>query len=467
MYSISSKKQQILKEKKPLYLTSVILILITFVTTFFPRIIAAAGAPAAINFLHFLIAPFTLFVAITKTRTKDKTQIAISWEIIIGCVLLLGVMIASALLNKAGEINVFLTYMILAEPFLVLLAIICIPLSKSNYKKIRAWLLVASVINLFIAFIQKPLIDSGRLPRPGLTPEDAIQGVFYISGAGNYVSCSISLAVALYYFFNAKTAPMWQRIFWISAGFYQVLISDSKQILVTFFLAWLLLLFTQFNNFGKTLTYAISFIVILVAFIWAVQNLDLPGLDAFKYWAGRTHLYGLDGLAVNSKLEGVRIVLSHYQSPLNWLLGLGPGHTIGRVGGWVLRDYQSMLVSLGATIHPASIETWNALQNNWLVQESSFFIPMFSWAGIWGDLGFLGLGVYLYLCYIVWSRIAKDDFSRFNLMTLFVYGFIITQMEEPAQTMVVAIIIGLQWHERRIAKQERFLADNYGTDTDI
>jgi len=458
MYSISSVKQEILKDRKTLHLTTVTLILITFVTTFFPRIIAAAGVPSAINFLHFLIVPFALFVAISKTRTKDRTQIAISWELITACVLMLGVMIASALLNKAGEINVFLNYMILVEPFMILLAIICIPLSKENYQKIRAWLLISCVINLFVSFIQKPLLDTGRLSAHGYTKEDAVQGVFYISGAGNYVSCSISLAVALYYFFNAKTAPMWQRIFWIFAAFYQVLISDSKQILLTFFVAWLLLLFTKFNNLSKTLTYAISFILVLVVFIWAVQNLDIPGLDAIKYWAGRTHLYGPNGQAVNSKLAGIRIVISHFQSPLNWFLGIGPGHTIGRLGGWVMRDYQSMLVALGATIHPASIETWNGLQNDWLVQESSLFIPMFSWAGIWGDLGFLGLGVYLYLAYIVWTRIAKDDFSRFNLMTLFVYGWIITQMEEPAQTMVIAIMIGLQWHERRIAKHERLLS---------
>ncbi|MEO1378553.1 MAG: hypothetical protein AAFW70_30690, partial [Cyanobacteria bacterium J06635_10] len=371
MYSISSKKQQILKEQKPVYLTTITLILATFVTAFFPRIIAAAGAPSAINFLHFLIAPFALFVAITKTGTKDRTQIAISWELMTGCFILLGVMIASALLNKAGELNVFLTYIILAEPFLVLLTIICIPLSKENYKKIRAWLLIACVINLFTAFIQKPLIDVGIIPRYTFTPEDAVQGVFYLSGAGNYVSCSISLAVSLYYFFNAKTAPMWQRVFWVSAGFYQVLISDSKQILVTFFVAWLLLLLSQFKNLGKTFAYLISFILILVIFVWAVQNLDIKGLDAFKYWSERTHLYGPDGKAINSKLMGVRIVISYFHSPLNWLLGLGPGHTIGRVGGWVLRDYRSMLVPLGATVHPASIQTWNALVNDWLVQESS------------------------------------------------------------------------------------------------
>jgi hypothetical protein len=386
--------------------------------------------------------------------------------LIIACLLLLGVILTSALLNKAGVLNVFLEFLILGEPFLVLLAIVCIPLSPSSLKKIRAVLLISCVINLFTAFIQKPLIDAGKLSKGGYTPEDAVQGVFYLSGAGNYVSCSISLGVALYYFLNAKTAPMWQRVFWLLAAFYQVLISDSKQIILTFIVAWALLLLTKFNNVGKALMYLTAFVIFLMAFIWCVQNLDIQGFEAIRYWAGRGHLYTPGGEGFETKTFGIRSVLSYYQSPLNWLLGLGPGHTIGRLGGWVLRDYESMLLPLGATIHPVSKEVYYGLFGYWLAKESTLFMPMFSWAGIWGDLGFLGLGVYLYLSYLVWSRLAHDDFSKFLMMSLLVYGLIITQMEEPAQTMVIAILIGLQWHERRMALRSRYSSAHQVTDAD-
>jgi hypothetical protein len=354
--------------------------------------------------------------------------------------------------------------MILCEPYIVLLAIICLPLSIETWNKLRNWLLVSCVINLFTAFIQKPLIDIGIVARKQYTPEDAVQGVFYLSGAGNYVSCSISFSVALYYLFYAKKAPMWQRVLWLAAAFYQMLISDSKQIIMTFLIAWGLLLVAKFKNVSKAIMYLIAFVIVMAAFLWTVQNLDIPGFGAIKYWMGRTHLYGPDGEAILTKTEGIKIILSHFNSDLNWLLGIGPGHTVGRLGGWVLRDYENMLLPLGATIHPASREAWNALNASWLAKESSLFVPMFSWAGIWGDLGFLGLGVYLYLGYLVWSRIARDDFSRYLLLTLFVYGLIITQMEEPAQTMVVAILIGLIWHEKQIKKRLQYLdAENIDT----
>ncbi|BAY48398.1 hypothetical protein SAMD00079811_60210 [Scytonema sp. HK-05] len=455
MYNSNSVNRQFLKPTKKVYLTSLTLIITAFATAFFPRIISAVGAPKAINFVHFLLVPFAFLVAITKTPTKDRKQIAISWELITACLLLLGIMIASALLNKAGVINVFLGFMILIEPFLLLLAIVCIPLTTASFKKLRAWLLGSALINLLVALVQKPLIDAGKLSVGQYTPQDAIQGVFYLSGAGGYVSCSVSIAVALYYFLNAKTVSIWMRVFWLLAAFYQMLISDSKQVLVVFVVAWVLLSFTKIHNFGKVLMYFIGIVIFLLGFYWAVENLDIPGLDGFKLWFSRTDLYGPDGEAVNLKLAGIRIILSYYKSPLNWLLGLGPGHTVSRLGGWFFRDYWDLLAPLGATTHPVSMESWNVVNASWLALSSSMFMPLFSWVGIWGDLGFLGLGAYLYLGYILWSRLAKDDFSRLLILTMFVFGLIFTQMEEAGQTLTVAFLIGLQWQERQIARQAR------------
>lgn len=450
--------EQLYRQSNKAYITSLTLILIGFVTAFYPRILSAVGFPKIINFVHFLVVPFALFVAIAKTPTKDKKQIAISWQIITGCLILLVVMLASALLNQAGVINVFLDFVLLTEPFLLLLAIICLPLSTASFGKLRTWLLGSALINLLLAFFQQILLLAGLLFIGIYTPADAIQGVFYLSGAGNYVSVSISLSVALYYLLNAKTVAVWVRVFWLLAAFYQLLISDSKQILVVFVIAWALLLLFKFNNFGKALMYLIAIVIFLVGFYWAVQNLEMEGLNSFKWWLSRTELYGPDGEAANTKMAGIYMIISYYKSPLNWLFGLGPGHTVGRLGGWVFNDYGSLLFPLGATIHPVTAEVWEKVfYGSWLAKESSMFMPLFSWAGIWGDLGFLGLGAYLYLGYIVWSRLAQDDFSRLLLLTMLVYGLILTQMEEPGQSFTVAILIGLQWHERQSKKRDRLL----------
>ncbi|NMF62214.1 hypothetical protein DP115_05170 [Brasilonema octagenarum UFV-OR1] len=449
----NSINQHFWKPRKQVYLTSLSLIIIAFISIFYPRIISAAGVPKVINFAHFLLVPFALIVAITKTRTKDSKQIATTWEIITACFIFLGVMLASALLNKAGAINVFLDFMILCEPFLMLLTIVCIPLTPASFQKLRAWLLGSALINLLVALIQKPLIEMGKISVAQYTPQDAVQGVFYLSGAGNYISCSVSLAVGLYYLLNAKTVSIWLRAFWLLLAFWQLLISDSKQVLIVFVVAWMLLVFFKYNDFGKALMYIIIFTLFIIGFYWCMENLEIEGLEAFKYWFSRTELYGPDGEAVRTKMAAVPMIVSYYKSPLNWLFGLGPGHTVGRLGGWFFRDYWSLLGPLGATTHPVSTEVWDKVYASWLAKESSMFMPLFSWLGVWGDLGFLGLGAYLYLGYVLWSRVCVDDFCKFLTLTLFVFGLIFTQMEEAGQTLTVAILISLQWHERRLARQ--------------
>ncbi|MGB5710690.1 MAG: hypothetical protein WBM44_07240, partial [Waterburya sp.] len=81
---------------------------------------------------------------------------------------------------------------------------------------------------------------------------------------------------------------------------------------------------------------------------------------------------------------------------------------------------------------------------------STMFLPFFGWAGIWGDLGFLGLGAYLYLASIVWRNLCSDNMSQFLLLTVLSFGLIFTQMEEPGYMLLTAALIALQWQESQI-----------------
>lgn len=429
------------------------LILIAFASVFYPRIIDTIGAPSTINFAHFLIVPFALGVAIVTTPVKDRKQIIISWEILLGCLFFLGVNLASALFNKAGVINAFLEFVLLTEPYMLLMALICLPLSEAHITKLRTFLLASAVINLVLAIIQYFMMITGLLRVTSMSLADNVQGVFYLTGAGNYVSVSVSIAVALYYLIDAKNVVIALRIFWLLASFYQLLVSDSKQILIVYVLAWVMLIFTKYERLDKLLLYLIGVVLFVIAFYWAIENIQFQGLDAFKYWFSRTELYGPNGEAVRAKTEGINLIISYFKSPLNWLLGLGPGHTIGRVGGWILRDYAPLLAPLKPTVHPVTQQIWNALNSNWLVLESSMFAPIFSWAGLWGDLGFLGIGSYFYLAYITWQRLCQDDLSKLLMLTMLVYGVIFTQVEEPGQSLTVALMIGLQWHQRQNHKR--------------
>jgi hypothetical protein len=446
-------QQLYIEEKKSI--KNLTLIMIAFASIFYPRIFDSLGLPSFINFIHFLIVPFTLGVAIVTTPVKDRRQIKISWEIIFGCCLFLAVNLASALLNKAGVINAFLEFVLLTEPYMLLIALLCLPLSEAHVSKLRSFFLISAVINLVLAVLQYWLIIAGILPVTSLSPADNVQGVFYLTGAGNYISVSISIAAALYYLIDAKNIAFGWRSFWLLASFYQLLVSDSKQILIVYVIAWIILIFTKYKYLDKLLLYFIGAVVFLIALFWAIENIDFAGLYAFKYWFSRTELYGPDGEAIRAKTEGINLMISYFKSPLNWFLGLGPGHTIGRVGGWILRDYAPLLAPLKPTVHPVTQQIWDALKSNWLVLESSMFSPIFTWAGLWGDLGFLGMGSYFYLAYIAWQRVCKDDLSKLLMLTMLVYGIIFTQVEEPGQSMTVALMLGLQWHQRQNKKRSR------------
>ena len=439
----------ILKKQKS-SLKNSILILLAFATAFFPRILSTAGAPSPINFIHFFTVPLACGIVITTTKIKDKKQILAAKFLLAGLFILLGVMTASAFLNEAGLINIFVDFMLLAEPFMLLLAIICISMSSKSFKKFKAWMLGFAIVHIFLALAQKFVMSLGYLYTGDMTMEDNVQGVFYLSGSGHVVGASVSMSFGLYYFVSAKSAPIWLRSSVFFAAFVQLLFADAKQVLMVFLTAWVLLIITKLKDIKVFLQYIIAAILIGSVLVWCVENLE--AFAAFNTWI-RPEIYEPDGAATLLKTGPFRIIPSYYKSPLNWFLGLGPGHTIGRLGGWMLIDYGNLLIPLGGTIHPASLAVWDTWRGHWL--DSSFFAPLWGWAAIWGDLGFLGLGAYLYLCSITWSRLCLDDFSRFMMLSVLIFGLIFTQMEEPGYMLSVASLIGLRWQEIQVEKRER------------
>jgi hypothetical protein len=452
-----SNKVAILKKKGNIRNST--LILIGFATAFFPRLITYFGAPSPLNFVHFLVIPSVVVITLFTTQVKDRKQIDISWELIFGLGILLACNLVSALINNAGIVNAFLQFIFGGEPFMLLIAIMAVPFKGEGLKRFRNWIIGFCLFNLLLAIAQSILLPVGLYPgsQGGQLISDNTAGVFASKGgsAGNYVSATVSLYFALY-FFKLKTVARWLRNAVFIGAFYQTYISDSKQIFVALFVGWLLVVITKIKNPIRILLYIIPIILILTVFSWALVYTDWEFLDAYRNFTTNRagdNLYGPDGDATLLKSAAFRIIPSYYTTPLNWFFGLGPGHTASRLGGWFLGDptYQKLLMPLGATIHPASKAFWQliASPSGWLFKDSTMFSPMYTWVGIWGDLGFVGLGAYLYLGSIVWRRICVDDFCKFLLLSTAVLGFILTQMEEPGQMLTIACFLGLRWHEER------------------
>lgn len=400
-----------------------------------------------LNLLHFAVVPLVCIIAISTTRTKDPKQIALARAFLGGLFVLFGLTLASAMVNRTGLINAIVSFMMLGEPFIFLLAIACIPMSIASFIKVRNSLYWAVAINFVLAAAQKPLIDSGRVSAGGFNGTDGCGGVFFLSGAGNYVSATVSLVFALYFFVSYK-GHLWIKLAVAYAALFHILFSDSKQIILAYGVAWILLILIDIQDIVKTLKLAISFFLVAFTGNWLVQNVE--AFKAYTSWA-RPELYGSEGLAWYAKFYSVRAILAHYQSPLNALVGLGPGHTVSRLGAWFLRDYASILAPLGSTTTSIGTDSMDFVANFWLTSGSSLFSPIFGWAGIWGDLGLLGLGAYLYLGYLVWKHFCSNRILKITLLSVFVMGWIFTQMEEPGYTLSIAYILGLSWQEKRLA----------------
>ncbi len=414
------------------YYSSTTLVLAAVSIAFYSRVFAAAAhLPSFLNFLHFAAVPAACIVVVSTSKIKDRQQLEIAWALIFGLFGLFTVEIASCLLNDAGIINAVFHFLMFAEPFMLLLAMVCIPVSPSRIQQMKTWLIYSSLINLGLAFMQYPLIKAGRLNAKGLDATDGTAGVFFPSGAGNYVSATVSIYFALYCLLSTKGIPTWLKYAPLVGAIIQFQLTDSKQVLLALLIGWLGLTLSKTKNIGKTLVYMTLIVAAVSGFSWAVQNLDFEFLAAFKNYAEKQGAYGPDGVATQIKTAPFKMIPAYYSSPFNWLLGLGPGHTVGRLGGWLLKENWNILGPLGATVHPLSGEIWTAVYQNWIAMESTMFSPFFGWAGLWGDLGLLGLGIYLYLGWIVWHYLCPDDLSKFLLLSVAGFGLIFTQMEEP------------------------------------
>lgn len=418
-----------------LELESSSLVILVLGSAFFSRVITAIGLPGVVNFLHFA------FILIAINLILPKICNRVSAEFLIGSLVLLGVITFSATLNGAGAINVVLDFLLLVEPFLLLLIIASTCWSSVNTKRFRLWLFIFALLHVIFAWLQRLAL--------GLSGDD-VKGVMLNQGNGHHVGGAVALSAAVYFFTDFPTRSNWQRIAFAVAATAAVIFADAKQVILVFLLSLLIMSLLKLKDIKKAFLY-VAIIVAAVGFLFLAADTVFPAL---KSWTNLDQ--NRKGLEL--KFSVFQILSAHYSSPLNWLVGLGPGHTIGRLG-WLLPEYSNFLQPLGATTSPVTQLIWDISQKPGSITNastgSSIWSLLFSWAGIWGDLGFLGLGAYLYLWFVTWRRICLDDLSKFLLLNPIIFGCIFAWLEEPGYMLFIAALIGLRWHEYQSRSNER------------
>ena len=425
------------------------LIILAFCFVFYARILTTlTPIPSILTHAHFVVVPCVFVIALATTPTTDRNQLALVKTLLAGLFIFFMTNLASALWNGAGLINAIANFMMLGEPIMFIIAIVCIPMSGKSISRVQTWFIASAIINFVLAAVQKPLIDMGKLYANGFDGTDGCGGVFFVSGIGNYVSASVSIATAIYFLVNGKNFPLWARITALSAASWQLLFSDSKQLVLAYFIGWVLLIIFNFKDVGKTIKLLIGIVVTGLVFYWCVQNLTI--FAPFTAWTTRSELYGENGDAWFTKFYSIRAILAEFDSIGNWLFGIGPGHGVSRLGAWFMQDYSFILAPLGATTTSIGIESREFINTFWLAKGSSLFSPIFGWVGIWGDIGLVGLSAYLYLAYLVWRNFGLDNSLKVTLLATVVLGFIFTQIEEPGYMLSISLLLGLAWQKKRL-----------------
>jgi hypothetical protein len=349
-----------------------------------------------------------------------------------GLSLLLGVIIISALINSAGIINIFLEFLLLAEPFLFFLIILNFDNENNQLMKFGKWIIFFGLIHVPLAYFQwfTKWTDPFLLRRSA----DSVCGTLFGMYAGSHVMVSVVFVCVLFIFKNSIIKNKLIRYLIIFSALPLAIMADAKSVPLAFLIAFLIVAITKIRNPIKILKY-ISIFAIL-CFLAYGASVRFYGSNIFFLQTD----YVSKGLT--EKFVVFSVFSEYLDSPFSWIFGAGPGHTVGRLG-FLMPNYWNYIGPLGATISPITAAVWES--HHWTAWVTSLFSPMFSWAGVIGDIGIVGTIIYLYLFIWVYKKYCHDDINKICLVALLVFGLIFEWMEEPNLMLYAMAVIATRW----------------------
>jgi hypothetical protein len=266
---------------------------------------------------------------------------------------------------------------------------------------------------------------------------DRVQGTFTGMGAGHHVLGALALIGALWLLHSFPLRPRWLK--WpLAAGLAPlVVLSDSKQPILAFLLAFIVLRAAKVRRVASA------------ARLGGQTVLLLAGIYGALRWFGSHGYFHMIPTVVQgfaNKLRVFPILVERFDSPANWVFGIGPGHGVSRMGGWLLDNYWNVLEPLGATRTDVAQIAWRASEP--YAALSSFFAALISWAGIFGDVGLAGLGVYAALLWLTYERLCVDELSRLLLLATVLLGFFFEWLEAYNFMLFVVAVIAQRWLAR-------------------
>lgn len=401
----------------------------------FSRILVSAGLlPSEANFFHY---PLALGAAL-RAAFEGERGLGIARFLGWGLWGLLFLSLLSWLINGGEILKPFLAWIVFAEPFLLLYGLLRSPPPSKTMEKL--WRLTWTVIG-----VQVPV---ALLQAATLGLSDNVQGTFVGLSQASHVVGAVTLAgsfVLIAKLLTGQPRLASSRLSWTAVVLLWLIpvLADAKHVIAAALGGMVTLLIGQQRIKWKRALVGMGGILLVLG----IGALLYPPLQ----WIFRVER--MVEIAAR-KTDPIVLMARHAEgSPLPWLLGLGPGNTFSRValmGQGGLVKAESPVARLGISITPITQEALAvSLTAAYAPAATSTTYHIWSsFAGLLGDWGFLGLGLYLGMGWMIWKVLERGPrwaalSGRANLTMLAFLGGFHSWLEEPCMTLIQAFLIGL------------------------
>jgi len=398
----------------------------------FSRLVVSTGFfPEFLNFFHYPLALVAVLMAAAEATHRSSLARALEH----GLLALLCVSLLSWMINGGQILRPFLDWLVFAEPFFIICTIVAMPPDPRTAKALWRLALAIPLVQLPLAAYQALSLGFG----------DHIQGLFMGLGAGPHVAGAVALLGAMICAaravsaFSPKARPIW--LLGAALLFLVAVLADAKQVIIGFFPALLVMLLSLMRLRWTRVVVVLPALAVLI-------------LGSFSYYQPLRVVFDwvLISRGAYGKVQALSIIASRLSSGVGrWFFGLGPGNSVSRVALMGLEAFVKPsspvgLLGLRSALTTSDIRILTS--SSWLFSSSSVWSGVSSLLGLLGDLGLVGLGLYIWMCWRIWHRLKspagwQSCVARGVLLMCGLLSVMFSWLEEPGFTLPAALIVGL------------------------
>lgn len=396
------------------------LILAFIFLVIFSRLFVSFGLPKIFNHFHYLLIIICLFYYFPMFKFVEK-------KLLTNFILLNLVLLISSIFNNASIYNYIADTVIVLEPIIVLLIISSLSLTDNNINNLKKILLFFALINTLFAYYQYYI--------QGLRADD-VHGIFINLGTAPHTAAAFNFVAAIILAFEKnflKSIKILFIILFLSVTF----LSSTLTLILCFFssIAFFILIKKKKSLF-KIIFYFLLLYLFILIIIYFVQDTQIYKI---RFSEGNFIPY-INALIY--KYKTFHFISEEFQNFYNYLIGLGPGHSISRLS-LMSQEYDFLNFTYSEIINKIFYLQQSEYLNN-KYTGSSFFSLFYFAVGIYGDLGLIGTVLY----YLFWLNIflmSKNNYKiSLLILNIIILSLIFQWLEEPAFINYVAFFIGLE-----------------------